>query len=436
MSALTQGLSRKFSPSTIPGIAERGLRLGDEIILSPVYGRRKSIKLHRTHIHFFSDDWDKKIEAYPIVLPALGQEKFSYSLLLCENDGDDIEKKSRYLLKSNQDQPFKINGNYSFESFIERGDKVQLGHNVLDMRSILKQKDQDLNQHEILRNQKLLKSNLNILIQGQTGTGKTHLAGLIHKYSERKGPLIHINLSAFAPSLLESELFGHVKGAFTGALTDKKGAFLEARDGTLFLDEIDSLPLDIQTKLLLFLDNKKIRPVGGDRTIECPTRLIFAGSKSLQSLVEKKLVREDFYFRISTGHKIELVPLRNNPDAIKSFCYQFSLNHDVSFTNKLIEFYQTLPWPGNIRQLQGHLEKKKALSPSRKFDFDELDGELIAQSSSLFKLNPQDNHFLSLHTVQKNYVAKVFSYLNQDLGKTAQALRISNRRLKRMLSGP
>ena len=436
MSTISQGLYRKFSPLTIPGIAERGLRLGDEIILSPVYGRRKSIKLHRTHIHFFSDDWDKTIEAYPIVLPTLGEGKFSYSLLLCENDGDEIEKKSRYLLKSNQDQPFKINGNYSFESFIERGDKVQLGHNVLDMRSIFQQKDQELNHHEILRNEKLLKSDLNILIQGQTGTGKTHLAGLIHKYSEQKGPFIHINLSAFAPALLESELFGHVKGAFTGALHDKKGAFLEAKDGTLFLDEVDSLPLDIQTKLLLFLDNKTIRPVGGHRSIECPTRLIFAGSKSFQSLVEKKLMREDFYFRMSTGHKIELIPLRNNPEAIKTFCYQFSLKHDVSFTNKLIEFYQTLPWPGNIRQLQGHLEKKKTLSPSRKFDFDELDSELIAQSSSLFKLNPEENQFLSLQTVQRNYVSKVFNYLNQDLGKSAQALRISSRRLRRMLSSP
>jgi transcriptional regulator of acetoin/glycerol metabolism len=434
MTTLSLDLSRKFSSSTIPGIAERGLRLGDEIILSPVYGRKKSIKLHRTHIHFFSNDLDQKVEAYPIILPSFGEEKLSYSLVLCKNDNDQIENKSRYLLRSNENKPFKINGTYSFESFIERGDKVQIGHNILDMRPILMQKEIDMFQHEILRNEKLIRSDLNILIQGQTGTGKTHLAGLIHKQSERKGPFVHINLSAFAPSLLESELFGHVKGAFTGALNEKKGALLEARDGTLFLDEIDSLPIDIQTKLLLFLDDKKIRPVGGERTIQCPTRLIFAGAKPLATLVEKKLMREDFYFRLSTGHKIELVPLRNNTDLIKTFCYQYSLKNDVCFSNKLIEFYQSLPWPGNIRQLLGHLDKKKALSASRKFDFDELDSELIAQSSSLFKLEPDEQHFLSLQMIQRNYAYKVFNYLNQDLGKSAGALRISIRRLKRILS--
>ncbi|MFZ4714687.1 MAG: sigma-54-dependent transcriptional regulator [Bacteriovoracaceae bacterium] len=427
---------RNFSPRTFPGLSEKGLRLGDEILVNPISGRRKVIKLHRTHIHFLSTDDHSSLEAHPILLPTLADEELSYSLLLCADGGTESENRARYLLRSNLDRPFKINGSYSFEAFVERGDKIQLGYNLLEMRPIVESKNQEILTHDILRNKKLLESDLNILIQGQTGSGKTHLAKLIHKYSGRKGPLVHVNLSAFSPSIVESELFGHVKGAFTGALVDKKGAFLEARDGTLFLDEIDSLPLEIQTKLLLFLDNKQIRPVGGNRIIECPTRLIFAGARNLSGQVEKKLMREDFYFRLSSGHKIELAPLRNHPEAIKNFCLQFSLEQDVSFTTKLLEFYQTLPWPGNIRHLRGHLEKKKALSPSRKIDFDELDEELITQSSSLMKLDPEENEYLPLRKIQKSYSWRVYQSLGQDLGKASKSLGISPRRLRRIISSP
>lgn len=420
---------RYFSAKKEPGLQERGLRLGDEILLNPVSGRRKVIKLQRTHIHFSSQNPITELQqGHAVILPTLADEKISFSLLLC---GDE-ESKGRYLLRSNQDCPFRINGNYSFESFVERGDRIQLGSNFLEMRRTLEQDFHELLTHPILQNEKLIRSNLNILIAGETGSGKTHLAKLIHKHSGRRGNFVHVNLSAFSSNLIESELFGHVKGAFTGANQDRRGAFLEAREGTLFLDEVDSLPLDIQTKLLLFLDDKTIRPVGGQKEIQCPTRLIFAGANPLQQLVERKLMRDDFYYRLSSGHKVELTSLRDDPEKVKRFVYQFSLQEDVSFHPKLIEFYKTLPWPGNIRQLMGHLDKKKTLSVSRKIDFDDLDKELIVQSSSLLQI-AGEKKIVPLDEFKHHYVQTVYQQMNQDQKKTSLALEISAKRLKRIL---
>lgn len=433
-------VKREINSGISSYLVEKGLRLGDEFVLNPLYGHRKTVKLHRTKIHFgsFADDTLKKYQehenlGHPFQVPSLTHENLSFSLSLCPNVYEPTkEEEARYLFKSNNDQPFKINGCYSFESFIERGDRVQIGHNFLNFRNsfpLFQMEDH----HEILLQENLMKSNMSVLIEGQTGTGKTHLARLIHEKSQRKGQFLHLNLNSFSSSLVESELFGHAKGAFTGAIKEKAGALLEAQDGTLFLDEIDSLPLDIQAKLLIFLDDRTVRPVGGSKAYACNSRILFASGKKLEHLVQSGEMRQDFYFRISSGKKIELIPLRDDQERIKRLCYQFALKNDICFSNRLIEFYQTLPWPGNIRQLQGHFEKKKILSKSRKLDFDELDEELIMRSSSLSTLI-MDDKFESLEAIKLGYVLKVFTRYAHNKDKTCKTLSISRKTLNRMLT--
>lgn len=426
-------MKREINPAISSYLVEKGLRLGDEFVLNPIHGHRKTIKLHRTNIHFTSDkSTSEHGHHFPVL--AMANENLSFSLALCPNRiKPDVETEARYLFRSNNDQPFKINGCYSFESFIERGDRVQIGHNFLNFRHAFPL-FQTADHHDILLQESLMKSMITILIEGQTGTGKTHLAKLIHEKSKRRGKFIHLNLNSFASSLVESELFGHAAGAFTGALKEKKGALLEAEDGTLFLDEIDSLPLEIQTKLLLFLDNQKIRPVGSNKYISSNSRIIFASGKRLEHLVQSGKMREDFFFRLSSGKKVELTPLRDDQEKIKRLCFQFAIKNDISFSNRLLEFYQTLPWPGNIRQLQGHLEKKKILSKTRKIDFDELDEELIMKSSSLSTL-VSDDKFLTLENVKLSYALKVYSRFEQDKDQTCKTLDISRKTLRRILAG-
>lgn len=434
MGELTRDLTkREIGPAISSYLVEKGLRLGDEFVLNPVHGHKKTIKLHRTNIHFCSDKEESGGGHY-FPIPSMANEKLSFNLSLCPNGKKpELETESRYLFRSNNDQPFKINGCYSFESFIERGDRVQIGHNFLNFRHAFPLfQTEDL--HEILLQESLMKSMISILIEGQTGTGKTHLAKLIHEKSERRGKFVHLNLNSFSPGLVESELFGHAAGAFTGALKDKAGALLEAEDGTLFLDEIDSLPLEIQAKLLLFLDNRKIRQVGSNKTFTCNSRILFASGKRLEHLVQGGRMREDFFFRISSGKKVELTPLRDDQEKIKRLCFQFAIRNDVCFSNRLLEFYQTLPWPGNIRQLQGHLDKKKILSKTRKIDFDELDEELIMKSSSLCTLVNEDK-FATLDRIKRDYALKVYSRYEQDKMQTCVTLGISRKTLNRLLGG-
>ena len=160
-----------------------------------------------------------------------------------------------------------------------------------------------------------------------------------------------------------------------------------AEGGTLFLDEIDSLPMEIQTKLLTFIDNKKFRRVGDAREESIKTRLIFASGRSLKLLVDQGIFRKDLFFRLKSGHSVELMSLRSDVQRIKESCQTFALENGITLSKNLLDFYQTLAWPGNLRQLFGHLEKKKILSRSLKLDFDHFDEELLLQSSELRNLD-------------------------------------------------
>lgn len=205
-----------------------------------------------------------------------------------------------------------------------------------------------------------------------------------------------------------------------------------AQDGTLFLDEIDSLPLELQTKLLTFIDNKKFRRVGDTHELMIRTRLIFASGRPLSLLVEQGLFRKDLYYRLKSGHCLELMSLRNDLPRIKEVCQFFALENGVSLSTQLLDFYQTLAWPGNLRELLGHLEKKKVLTSGTKFDFDHLDEDLLLQSSDLMSLG-DIQEIIPMEKVKINYIKKALGLCEGNVAMAARRLRINEKTVRALL---
>jgi DNA-binding NtrC family response regulator len=207
-----------------------------------------------------------------------------------------------------------------------------------------------------------------VLIQGESGTGKELVAHAIHRLSTRsKGPFVALHCAALAPSLLESELFGHERGAFTGALARRRGRFEAADGGTLFLDEISEIEPAIQVKLLRVLEERRFERVGGDEPVEVDIRLVAATNRDLRGLVQQGKFREDLFFRLDVVD-ILLPPLRARADDIPLLCGRF-LREFAERNGKRIEgitpdamhILETYSWPGNVRELRNTIEKMVVL---------------------------------------------------------------------------
>ncbi len=411
-------------------IQAAGVRLGDSCSIFPSSGRKKSFTLNRNRIDLISPHYRPQDLCMSYVeLPNTHFESFHYRLELDERGSQE----RRFVLKTIKGQAFWLNGLAAKEAYVERMDRLFIDDNKVNFESCGLQELTDKHfDHPVLSEQNLLESDLKILISGETGTGKTYLASKIHQKSGRIGKFVAINLSSFNPQLIESELFGHKKGAFTGATSDRSGAFAEAEYGTLFMDEVDSLPLDLQTKLLTFIDNKKFRPVGANKEMEIKTRLIFASGRKLEPLVEQGLFRKDFYYRLKSGHSLELPSLRNDVIKIKEACQYFALKNHVTLSLRLIEFYQTLAWPGNLRQLFGHLEKKKVLCRSIKFDFDSIDEELLLQSSDLMSI-ATTSELISMEQHKMDYVKKALGLCEGNVSMTARKLQLTEKTVRNLL---
>ena len=223
-----------------------------------------------------------------------------------------------------------------------------------------------------------------VLILGESGTGKELVASAIHSASPRSEQLfVSINCSAFQETLLESELFGYRKGAFTGADSNKKGLFEYASGGTIFLDEIGEMSESMQVKLLRTLQERKIRPVGGNEEIEVDVRVIAASNRDLHQMVQEKRFREDLYYRISVI-PIEIPPLRKHPTDISPLAFHFlekfnrlmgkSIHGISSESIRLLESYR---WPGNVRELENAIERAVALEKGDEITPDSLPQEVV-----------------------------------------------------------
>lgn len=410
-------------------ICESGVRLGDSCSIAPAYGKRKAFTLNRNCIDLISPQFrpDNLSLSY-FELPNTGTNPFHYRLEL-----DQEVEIGRFVLKTLKGQAFWLNGLAAKEAYVERLDRIFIDDNRVnfdpfDLKELLSRHFD----HPILLQENLVKSDLKILIEGETGTGKTYLAEKIHEKSGRGGPFVAVNLSSFNPQLIESELFGHKKGAFTGAITHKMGAFEASEGGTLFLDEIDSLSMETQTKLLTFIDNNRYRKVGDTKEAIIKTRLIFASGRKLEGLVQEEKFRKDFYFRLKSGHTIQLESLRNDVAKIQEACQFYSLKHGITISTRLLEFYQTLAWPGNLRQLFGHLDKKKILTRSIKLDFDNFDEDLLLQSSDLMSISHPEN-LVPMKEFKEDYVKKAISVCDGNVSLTARRLQITERTIKSIL---
>lgn len=224
-------------------------------------------------------------------------------------------------------------------------------------------------QHVYSLIEKIKDSNANILIQGENGTGKELVARAIHYNSKRnKGPFVAINCGAFNENLLESELFGHVKGSFTGAIKDKMGLFESANEGTLFLDEVGEMPLAMQVKMLRVLQENMFRPVGSTETRQTTARVICATNSDLEKMIEEGLFRKDLFYRINVIN-MYLPPLRERmediPILIEHFSKHFSkiMNTSEKLPSKeCMKYLLSYSWPGNVRELENEIERLYVLS--------------------------------------------------------------------------
>jgi len=218
-----------------------------------------------------------------------------------------------------------------------------------------------------------------VLITGESGTGKELVARALHTASHRsKEPFFAVNCGAIPENLLESELFGYRRGAFTDAKTDKKGIFELASSGTLLLDEIGELPLSLQVKLLRALQEKEVRPLGGDRAIPIDTRLIAATNRDLIEECEQGRFREDLFYRLSVLN-LRIPPLRERPDDIPVLVEHFLGRFNAKFNRQVLlpkpdvmAHLKAYPWPGNIRELQNALERSVVLAQNQEIDLDTL----------------------------------------------------------------
>jgi transcriptional regulator with GAF, ATPase, and Fis domain len=312
---------------------------------------------------------------------------------------------------------------------------------------------------------RVAKSNASVLILGETGTGKELVANAIHRLSHRRaGPFVKVNCGALSESLLESELFGHVRGAFTGAVNNRTGRFEAAHTGTIFLDEINSTSLHLQVKLLRVLQQKEFERVGDTETITVDTRVIAASNRDLTEEVEAERFREDLYYRLNVV-PVEIPPLRKRrediPSLVAHFLNYYSNSNDryvVHIQREAMQALQDYHWPGNVRELQNYVERAVVLAESDELTVDQLPAYVLGQASKSYsapkiramdlnaltsevvaegiRTSPNDSsdlHQRIVDRVEKELIIQVLQQCNHIQTKTAHRLGINRNTLHKKL---
>ena len=308
------------------------------------------------------------------------------------------------LVEENLSLRQKLEDHYRFENIITKSPKMQ---RVIEVIKVV------------------AKSNATVLITGESGTGKELVARAIHSQSNRHSkPFIAVSCAALPESLLESELFGHEKGSFTGAYAQKKGKFEFAEGGTLFLDEIGEMSANIQVHLLRVLEEKEFTRVGGNEPIKVDVRVISATNKDLRKAIEKQEFREDLYYRLNVVN-IELPPLRERKEDIpilaEHFLNKFASENrkEVSgFSPEAMEFLLDYDWPGNIRELENAIERAVILAKDSIIVIDDLPQESLMLA---YPNTPKK----SIKEVEKEHILKVLRNTGENYSEAARILGIS-----------
>jgi DNA-binding NtrC family response regulator len=277
---------------------------------------------------------------------------------------------------------------------------------------------------------KVAPTDATVLIEGETGTGKELAARLIHNMSPRANqPFVPVDCTSIAPSLLESELFGAMRGAFTGADRDRMGVFEAANRGTVFLDEIGDIEQGFQVKLLRFLQQREIRPVGAARSKEVDVRVLAATNRELQRMVDEGTFREDLWFRMNTV-RIVMPPLRERRTDVPFLArfylnkYNGRYNRDVKLMDSAVRALQEYTWPGNVRQLQHLMERLTILA-------DRVDAETVDEG--LAAMESREKPVETLADAAEDQIRKVLAATGGNKSKAAQILGIERKTLYRKL---
>jgi two-component system, NtrC family, response regulator AtoC len=286
---------------------------------------------------------------------------------------------------------------------------------------------------------KIAKSNSTVLIRGESGTGKELIARSLHKNSERSNEVFQaVNCAAINENLLESELFGHEKGSFTGAVSDKKGLFEIADEGTLFLDEIGELDISLQAKILRALQEKQIRRVGGVRDLNVDVRVVAATNRDLLHMVEEQRFREDLYYRLNVL-SIDLPALRERRTDIPVLIDYFVNKHTRVTKRKIVintdarRLLEDYSYPGNIRQLESAIERAILLCENDTVTIDDLPPEMTQTgggtsiSGDQFKLPPEGVNF---EDVERSLITQAMDRTDNNITKAAKLLGLTFRTLQ------
>ena len=310
-------------------------------------------------------------------------------------------------------------------------------------------------------------SNASVLLLGETGAGKEVIANAIHQLSNRNtGPFVKVNCGALSESLLESELFGHVRGAFTGAVGNRAGRFEAAHSGTIFLDEINSTSMHLQVKLLRVLQQKQFERVGDTETVSVDTRVIAASNRDLAEEIKHERFREDLYWRLNVV-PIEIPPLRKRREDIPALVGHFlqvysSLNdrYVVHIDRKAMQCLQDYHWPGNVRELQNYIERSVVMTdsdeltcellpevvtgkspstsasssaPSPNWDFESLSREVVQEGIRVSDSDANNLHSSIVDRVEKELISQVLATCNYVQTKAATRLGINRNTLHKKM---
>jgi two component, sigma54 specific, fis family transcriptional regulator len=337
-----------------------------------------------------------------------------------------------YFIKSNDPSTLLLD----IERFLQLKE-LQIENNLLknQNKEISMLESNNLNMRNIITIcNKIANSNLSVLILGESGVGKEVIARYIHEKSERNlSPFVPVNCQEYSEGILESELFGHEKGAFTGAIKQKIGKFEEASHGTLFLDEIADISLNTQVKLLRILEDKSITRVGGNKKINIDVRLISATNQNIDEYIKNGTLREDFLYRIN-GIILNIPPLRERPEDIEKFIAFFIKKFEIELKKKIeyidektIEFLKNYHYPGNIRELKNIIERLMVLTEGNSICFNDTKNYIQYTKNSISNFNESLKDARSQFEIE--FIKSKIQKCDGDLSETAKVLNITKRQL-------
>jgi len=281
-------------------------------------------------------------------------------------------------------------------------------------------------------------SDASVLIHGETGTGKELIARAIHSKSVRSdGPFVALNCAAVPANLIESELFGHARGAFTDAKSSREGLFVEANGGTIFLDEIGEMPVEVQPKLLRALQERKVRPLGSNAEVPFDARIVAATNRDLEIEVEEKRFREDLYYRINVV-KIDLPPLRERGADVLAIAHhllrRIAQGRNLTLSPQAAERLMSYDWPGNVRELENCMERAVALARFDQITTEDLPEKLRTHRSDRLVVSAEDaSELVTLEELERRYIHRVLKMLGGNKSRAAQVLGLDRRTLYRKL---